>query len=61
MKIKMPGLANNFRKNILQANLQKNKLATTELNEWKFDVALVQEPNLGPKGIPNLIRTPKKF
>ncbi len=53
--------ASSFCTKFLQINLQKSKLATTELNEWVFDVALIQEPNLGPKGIPNLIGLPRKI
>ena len=47
-----------FHAMILQINLQKSKAATAELNEWDYDVALVQEPNLSPGGKLNLIQHP---
>ncbi len=45
---------------ILQANLQKSKVSTSELNHWSYDIALVQEPNVGAPGRVGLVEAPKK-
>ncbi len=47
--------------NLLQVNLHKGKPATTELNKWKYDVALVQEPNITSGSKLSLIQHPRKY
>ncbi len=43
---------------VLQINLQKSRTPTAELNTWSFDIALVQEPNVGKTGLMPLIMAP---
>ncbi len=45
---------------ILQLNLNKNKKATSALNDWSFDLALVQEPNLSSNSRMSLVGGAKK-
>ncbi len=45
---------------VVQVNLNKSRAATTELNHVDFDVALIQEPNMGRKATISLIELPKR-
>ncbi len=41
-------------------NLNKSRAATAELNRTNFDVALIQEPNMGRKATISLLELPKR-
>ncbi len=45
---------------VVQVNLNKGRAATAELNNVEFDVALIQEPNIGRKATISLIELPKR-
>ncbi len=45
---------------VVQVNLKKSRAANAELNRTNFDVALIQEPNMGRKATISLLELPKR-